>query len=205
MRMTAEEAAFLLGVDVDASAQQVNHAWRVWAKLAHPDTGGDRGHFEALMEARAVLVRRATRPEVQRSTPPRTEAPSRRAQLRDVCRWPSRQGMLAIATAAMGSMVAVAIAPNISDLGAAMCIATTAALIAIVIQRSVLGESADVGHRITVLTLAWFPMAGLLAGAVAYQGVAIIGLLPVVVLPFVVAVSLVNPGAGLWRPIRQSP
>lgn len=202
--MTREQAALLLGVDVDASTEQVNHAWRVWAKLAHPDLGGDRGHFEALAVARAVLAGRAARPAPQEQSSSATEPSNDRDRLRDMCRRPSPRGTLAIVLAALGSVIAVAIAPSLSDFGAALAVATAACVCAVAIQRSVLREAADVGHRIALLTLAWFPTAALLAVMVAYHGVAIIGLLPVVALPFVVAVALVNPGAGLWRPIRQT-
>ena len=53
--MTREHAALLLGVDECASADDVQRAWKVWVRLAHPDAGGDRDHFEALMHAMTTV------------------------------------------------------------------------------------------------------------------------------------------------------
>ena len=39
--MTREHAALLLGVDESASADDVQRAWKVWVRLAHPDAGGE--------------------------------------------------------------------------------------------------------------------------------------------------------------------
>lgn len=202
MRMTREQAALLLGVDVDAPSEQVDQAWRVWAKLAHPDVGGDREHFEALALARFVLSRRADVSRWHPSETPVAPTTPPRAPLRDVCCRPSARGILGMALTAMGSIVAVLLAPHLSDLGAALAVGAAASAGAIAIQRNLLRRSADTGHRISVLALAWFPIAAVLAAAIVYQGVAIISFLPVVALPFVVIVGLVNPGAGLWRPVR---
>lgn len=206
MRMTREQAALLLGVDADASAEQVNQAWRVWAKLAHPDAGGDRHHFEALACARSILVkhpeRPATKPPAAATSTPSTPTPQPRVPLRDVCCRPSARGVAVLALVAVVAILVLLVAPQLTDLGAALAVGVAASAAAIAIQRNLLGRSADTGHRITALTLAWFPISAVLAAAVAYQGVAIIGFLPVIALPFVVAVGLVNPGAGLWRPIR---
>ena len=197
MRMTREQAALLLGVDADASAEQVHHAWRVWAKLAHPDAGGDREHFEALVRARSILLTHPARPAEQPAPQPRPRAP-----LRNVCCRPSVRGMAVLALVAVVATLAVFVAPQLTDLGAALTVGMAASTAAIAIQRNLLGRSADTGHRIAALTLAWFPIAAVLTAAVVYQGLAIIGFLPVIALPFVVTVGLVNPGAGLWRPIR---
>jgi hypothetical protein len=202
VRTTREHAARLLGVDVDASAEQVNHAWRVWAKLAHPDAGGDREHFEALARARSMLVTNPARPVAQPAAPAASAAPQPRAPLRDVCCRPSARGIVVLALVAVGSVITALLAPHLSDFGTALAVGVVASTSAIAIQRTLLGRSADTGHRITVLTLAWFPIAAALTASVASQGVAIIGFLPVIALPFVATVGLVNPGAGLWRPIR---
>ena len=206
MRMMREQAALLLGVDADASAEQVHHAWRVWAKLAHPDAGGDREHFEALVRARSILLTHPAQPLAQptaeRTSTPSTPTPQPRVRLRDVCRRPSVPGMAVLALVAVVATLAVFVAPQLTDLGAALTVGMAASTAAIAIQRNLLGRSADTGHRIAALTLAWFPIAAVLTAAVAYQGLAIIGFLPVIALPFVVTVGLVNPGAGLWRPIR---
>lgn len=206
MRMTREQAALLLGVDIDASVEQVHHAWRVWAKLAHPDAGGDREHFEALMRARSILLTHpaqpAGQPTAERTATQSTPAPQPRAPLRNVCCRPSARGVVVLVIVAVGSVFTALLAPRLSDFGGALAVGVVASAGSLAFQRNLLARSADTGHRITALTLAWFPIAGALTATVAYQGVAIIGLLPVIVLPFVVTVGLVNPGAGLWRPIR---
>lgn len=196
MRMTREQAALLLGVDANASAAQVQQAWRVWAKLAHPDAGGDREHFEALARARSILLTHLARPVAQP-----TPALHPRAPLRNVCCRPSAQGSVVLAVVAVGLVFTALLAPRLSDFGAALAVGVVASAASIALQRNLLARSADTGHRITALTLAWFPIAGALTATVAYQGAAIIGFLPVIALPFVVSVGLVNPGAGLWRPI----
>ena len=56
--MTREHAALLLGVDECASADDVQRAWKVWVRLAHPDAGGGRDHVEAMMYARRCLLAR---------------------------------------------------------------------------------------------------------------------------------------------------
>jgi len=206
VRMTSGQAALLLGVNPDASAEQVHHAWRVWAKLAHPDAGGDREHFEALAHARSILITPPARPVAQptadpTSIPP-TPAPQPRAPLRKVCCRPSARGIVVLALVVVASVITALVAPRLSDFGAALAVGVVASAGSIALQRNLLARSADTGHRITALTLAWIPIAGALTATVAYQGVAIIGFLPVIALPFVVTVGLVNPGAGLWRPTR---
>lgn len=90
-----------------------------------------------------------------------------------------------------------------SDVAAAFAAGAAASAWAVVVERSILVRSADTGHRITVLALAWLPAATLLSLVTAMHGVPVIGLLPVVALPFVGVVALVNPGVGLWRPIAD--
>ena len=196
MRMTREQAALLLGVRSQASSEEVNHAWRVWAKLAHPDAGGDREHFEALAHARSVLLSR-TELAVEVSVEPR-------ASLRSVCHRPSLGRLLVVCLAIVGSSIGGIGVAHLSDFGTAFAIGVASAATAIAIQRAFLGPSADTGHRITIVVLAWLPVVAALGLGVTYLGVELIELLPVVVLPLVVTVALVNPGAGLWRPVRQT-
>lgn len=204
MRMTREHAALLLGVDHDASPEQINHAWRVWAKLAHPDAGGDREHFEALALARSVLMNGA-RVQVSDGLSPGADEVSLvdpRHPLRRVCCRPSLRGWIAIGFALVASVLVLLLVSQLPDLGAALAVGAAAGGTAIVIQRCVLGTGADTGHRIHVLVVAWLPLATLLAAGATFAGVELIGYLPLVALPFVLAVALVNPGAGLWHPVR---
>lgn len=194
--MTRERAALLLGVDVHASAHQVNQAWRVWVKLAHPDAGGDRGHFEALSDARAVLLKcEIPAPD------PVIEVPDRLG-LRSVCTRPSPRGMFQAMLVLIATMVLVLLAPRLPVLGSAFALGIAAGCAALAIQRAVLRPNADTGHRISVLFLAWVPVVLSVTGTGALLGVDVIAVLPVIVLPFIVFVAMVNPGAGLWRPIR---
>ena len=79
-----------------------------------------------------------------------------------------------------------------------------AAGFAVVAERNVLQPFADTGHRIGILCAAWVPVVTLLLVGSAIQGVDVIAVLPIVALPFVASVALVNPGAGLWRPVGSS-
>jgi hypothetical protein len=54
-----DEAAFLLGVPVTADPEAVRRAWRMWARIAHPDVDGDPAHFAELDAARRVLLQPA--------------------------------------------------------------------------------------------------------------------------------------------------
>ena len=72
-------------------------------------------------------------------------------------------------------------------------------------QRTCLGALADTGHRIGLIVAVWLPVATVVALAATTVGTSLIPVLPVFVLPFVATVALVNPGAGLWRPVRVTP
>jgi hypothetical protein len=77
------------------------------------------------------------------------------------------------------------------------------ALAAGVVTRFTLQREADVGHRIGTLVLAWLPLT--LGQVVVSEAlsVPVLTVLPVLVVPFAVAIALVNPGAGLWRPVSS--
>ena len=214
LRMTPQQAAQLLGVDPSATTLDVTNAWRAWVKLAHPDAGGDRGHFEALAEARAVLLRAAHRgsaPGVEtrdHRTPdqPSDHVPSveDRPKLRGVCRRPSALALLGYVVMAFAVPLTVLIAPRLSAVVAGFVIGIVAAAGAVTVERTVLRPGADTGHRITMLFLSWVPIVAVLAGAAHAMGADVIGVLPVIVLPFIACIASVNPGAGLWRPIGSS-
>lgn len=191
--MGREEAALLLGVSVDADPDAVRHAWRLWARVAHPDVGGDPAHFARLEEARRVLQH--PRP-IPFGSPPRPRAP-----WSAVLHRPARP--VALALSAVG-VVLLAVLPawttlpfGICALAAAMAAAAWAGWAA----REVLGEKADHGHRIAALTLLWLPVAAAQVLVSAGAGVSLVPVLPLFAVPLVVAVAAVNPGAGLWRPV----
>ena len=204
-RMTRAHAALLLGVEENASVDDIQRAWRVWVRLAHPDTGGDREHFDELMRARRCLmasshvwpVDRRERPE----HPEHPDAPAR-ASLRSVIRPPtaSATGLLvALVVAAVIIAVATVDFPAWMS-AAAMGLGATA--VAVAANRVLVGRRGDVGHRIAMLVAAWSPVALCQVAISLALGSTVIVALPVLVLPLVSAVALVNPGAGLWRPVR---
>lgn len=63
------QARAILGVGVDASADEVRRAYRRLARRAHPDAGGDAAEFHRLQQAVAVLLTPAARPEPPAASP----------------------------------------------------------------------------------------------------------------------------------------
>lgn len=202
--MRREQAAALLGVGVDADSTAVRQAWRVWAKLAHPDIGGDREHFEALTRARDVLLATCRDCDPMNSPGESSSVPTPRASLRQVLRRPSRRGLLAIALMSFVTVLVILVSGLAPDAVSALMLGSVASGAAISVQRTCLGSSADTGHRIALLVTVWSAVATLVAIAATTVGAELIPVLPVFVLPFVATVALVNPGAGLWRPVRVS-
>lgn len=191
--MGREEAAQLLGVPVDADPDAVRHAWRLWARVAHPDVGGDPAHFARLEEARRVLLR--PRPVAfGAQVPPRLPWSA-------VVRRPARPVALVLAAVAVVLSAAVpavtAIPFGVGAVGAAI----GSAAWAVWATRELLGDRADHGHRIAALALAWIPVAAAQVLLSAGVGASLVPVLPLFAVPLVVAVAAVNPGAGLWRPI----
>ena len=204
--MTREHAALLLGVDENSSADDVQRAWKVWVRLAHPDAGGDRDHFEALMHARRVLLASVVRANaVEAGTASATEhAVPDRPSLRSVVRRPSRGAaivLVGVAVIALASPVAtLSLAPWVSALIMGGC----AAGFAVGATRALLGDRGDVGHRIMCISALWLPVACGQAGLSASLGSDIVLMLPVLAVPLVASVAWMNAGAGLWTPVRSS-
>lgn len=209
VRLTRTDAAVLLGVPVDAPPATVRHAWRMWARIAHPDVGGDPDHFARLEQARRVMM----------IPDPRAIPTVPRARLREVLRRPAHALRLA-----GGALVAVALValPVLLDAGARRgdlhggdaslvwlalaCApgALAAAGVAVMATRECLQASADRGHRIAVVCFAWLAVAVpqmLVATAV---GVDLLPVLPVMALPLVAVVGSLDPAIGLWRPGSSS-
>lgn len=193
--MGREEAALLLGVPVDADPDSVRHAWRLWARVAHPDVGGDPAHFARLDEARRVLQR-------ARQVPFGVQ-PAPRAPWSAAVHQPARPVALVLAAVGVVLMAALpAVSPVPFGVGA-VAAALAAAAWAVWVTREVLGERADHGHRIAALALAWLPIAAMQVLVSAGAGVSLVPVLPLFAVPLVMAVAAVNPGAGLWRPIGR--
>lgn len=194
--VTRDDAAALLGVAPDAAPDAVRRAWRTWARLAHPDAGGDPAHFTRLLAARDVLLRPTPRP---------MPAPVPRPTWADVLHVPKRPwaviglGLLAIGSGALAPILGL-------GLLSVACPALLGAVAAVVLTRALLRPTADAGHRIAMLAFTWAPVVvgQLLVSSVL--GTSLVPVLPILAVPLVAAVSAVNPGAGLWRPIRfQAP
>lgn len=205
--MTRAEAAAVLGVPLDAGTDEVRHAWRMWARIAHPDTGGDPAHFARLDQARRVLADPA--PAVTSSARPREPVPTPHAPLRSVLVRPPHPRvlvLLGVATALLAAAPAVLQAPTtLAIVATAMPAAVCAAVWAGYATRQALRPGADAGHVMAMLFLLWVPVALLQQVIAALAGVSLLPVLPVLAVPLVAAVAVVNPGAGLWRPVQAPP
>ena len=194
--MKRDEAAFLLGVPATADPETVRHAWRMWARIAHPDVDGDPAHFAQLDEARRVLLQ--TVPALASVI---TYAP--RKTWSQVVRKPAHPVALALSGIATILLAALA---GLSPLPYAAAVATSslaAAMWAVWVTSEMLSKSADHGHRITALALLWLPIALMQVLVSVLVGTSFVPVLPLLALPFVAVVALVNPGAGLWRPVGR--
>lgn len=198
-RMSVEQAALLLGVDRDADAQTVQQAFRVWARLAHPDAGGDRGHFEELIRARRTLVTRAP----SGIKPQEVTVAAPRMGFTAVRRRPSGLGAVAIVVALLAALISPLATVALPVWMAAGVMGACATALSVTVSRCCLDTRADVGHRIGTLMITWAPVAVVQVLIASMLGTQIVLALPVLALPEVFAVALVNPGAGLWRPIRR--
>lgn len=76
--MSLERARQLMGVSETATAAEIRRAFRIRAKQAHPDRGGDAEQFRELVEAYHLLLRLPARPRAprahERSWKPRTSS-----------------------------------------------------------------------------------------------------------------------------------
>lgn len=193
--MDRSQAARLLGVPEEADPALVRRAYRIWARVAHPDVGGDPEHFALLAHARRTLLRpRATDHLPMPAPPPRLPLS---AVVHLPARWP------ALAVAAALCLVTVAL-PFIGSgpVVAALVAGFASSAWAWWATRASLRTDADAGHRITMLALTWLPLAAAQVALSAVLGTAVVETMPVLALPFVAIVASVNAGAGLWRPIR---
>ena len=86
---------------------------------------------------------------------------------------------------------------------AAATSAIAAAMWAAWATSEILSKSADHGHRITALALLWLPIVLMQVLVSVLVATTFVPVLPLLALPFVAVVALVNPGAGLWRPVGR--
>ena len=189
--LSRAEAARELGVPEDADAMTIRRAWRVWARLAHPDTGGSSEQFDRLRHARDVLLAHLPLP----AAPPR---PGFRA----VVHRPGPRTVGLLILLGMLALLAVGLPVLAPDSARAVTLAPAAllaAIFAILAARWLLDDCADAGHRIVFVSCAWLPVAVAQVILAELMGASAVTVLPVMVLPFVVVIAAVNPGAGLTR------
>jgi hypothetical protein len=185
------DAALQLGVSEDADEASIRRAWRVWARLAHPDVGGDAEAFDRLRRARDVLL-------AQMPLPPAPPRP----RLRDVIRRPGDRHVLLLALTAAAAVLLVGLpllavdSARFATLAPASLVAAIAAVLA---ARFVLDPCADAGHRIAFVTCVWLPLVAVQVVVAEVIGASALTVLPLMALPFVAVIAAVNPGAGLVR------
>ena len=193
-RLDRDSAARLLGVAADAEPSDVRRAFRLWAAVAHPDLGGSEEQFRLLCAARDVMLAPAPQSRLQASE----SVVVARRPWREVLRWPSPRQILAVVILAMVSVASVLLAlvgPPLVGLAIAALAATA---FSIAIGRALL-QGPDHGHVIVTRTLAWLAVTALQCAIGALAGIPAFEFLPLLAVPFVASISLVNPGAGLWR------
>ncbi len=207
--MTPGAARRHLGIDAAASPEQVRAAWRLWARMAHPDHGGDPAQFRLLCQARDVLLQSASAtPSHQHAAPPNQHAwaPAHRRNWREITRRPTRRAAV-LASALISLGLVLALLPHIFPGAPLVLSAAPAALgaagVALYLRDQILVVTADVGHRIVGVTLIWLPLATGQVVLAETVGVSLLTVLPLLALPLVAVVAAQNPGAGLRRhPMR---
>ena len=194
--MKRDEAAFLLGVSPEADPDTVRHAWRMWARIAHPDVGGDPVHFAQLEQARRILIQPIPVPTF-------VVTPAPRATWSQILQRPAHPIALGIA----GFMsILLAILPGLSQVPfgvAAVAASIGSAAWAVWTVRGILNQNADHGHRIAALMMCWLPIAFVQVLVSVAVDASLVPVLPLLALPLVAAVASVNPGAGLLRPVGR--
>lgn len=189
--MTRSEAAALLGVPDDCSPDDVRRAWRLWARLTHPDHGGDAQAFDHLIQARDVLLAAPRRDEWAVTARPSWGSVLVRPTMRDAVAVVVAAA-IALMLAAVPAFVAVAVAALPAAIAAVACAWLT--------TYSLLTTKADRGQRVVVALGAWTAIvAGQLLVSTAV-GASLLPLLPLLAVPLVAVVSLVlAPAGGLLR------
>ena len=80
-----------------------------------------------------------------------------------------------------------------------LAVAAIAATVTSVAVGRVLLGNPDHGHVIVTRTIAWIAITGLQCVVAALAGIPAFEALPLLAVPFVASIAMVNPGAGLWR------
>jgi len=191
-----DEAAYLLGVPADAEPDAIRQAWRMWARIAHPDVEGDPDHFAQLDTARRILLQPLP------STSEVIHARPRESWSR-VVRKPAHPFALVLAGIVAILIAALAGGAPLPFMVAVAASSCAAAMWAVWAMLEILSTSADHGHRIAALALLWLPIACMQVLVSIFVAASFVPVLPILALPLVAVVALVNPGAGLWRPVDR--
>jgi hypothetical protein len=187
-RPARDDAARLLGVPATADEATVRRAFRAWAALAHPDHGGDPRHFQALCDARDVLLEPVDAgPEIP-VTP--------RMTWRQVLVIPTGFTLILLALGLVAAVASVLVAGSSPLLAVPAAVASATWCVAV--SRTIL-RGADHGHVIVTRSLAWALVTVAQIALSALVDIPLIEVLPLLAVPFVVVIAAVNPAAGLWR------
>ena len=197
---TREEAARLLGVAPHAEPVDVKRAFRLWAAWAHPDQGGSAERFAELCAARDRLLEGDPAPQpAPQPAPAQADAtlvPRPRKGWREVLVGPSPLRAIALALGFVAGVACVLLAGPAPLLAMPAAVASAAWCVAV--SRTIL-RGADHGHVIVTRSAAWALATGGQLVVAAIAGIALVEVLPLLALPFVAAIAVVNPAAGLRR------
>lgn len=133
--------------------------------------------------------------------------PPTRVPLTAVMRSPHHPVALAVTAALviLGAAIpaVMGVAPGTVDFAtAALPAAVGAAAWSWWAAHAALLPTADRGHRIAAVALAWLAIAVAQQAVSAIAGASLLAVLPMLALPLATAVGVINLGAGLWRPIQ---
>jgi len=114
---------------------------------------------------------------------------------------PSTLPMATLAIAAILSVLAILVGVIVAMPWGVVPAAVASALWCVAVSRTV-PRDADHGHVIVTRSVAWVSVTVAQLSIAAVVGIPVVEVLPVLALPFVLAIALVNPAAGLWRASR---
>jgi len=190
-RFSRDQAARLLGVSATADEATVRRAFRLWAAWAHPDHGGDARQFQALCDARDELLTSATPVDVIVVRPRKPW----------VLAMPTGARIMALVLTAALSALSILVGLVVAMPWGVVPAAVASALWCVAVSRAVLRDG-DHGHVIVARSVAWSLVTAAQLVIAGVTGVPVVEVLPVLALPFVVVIAMVNPAAGLWRAPR---
>ena len=196
--MHRAQAAAVLGVGDTATPDEIRRAFRLWAAALHPDAGGSEAAFARLCEARAVLLAPADPDPVEASP-----QPPPRQSWRDVLVRPTARDTMVLALLVVGSLGVVLAAPLATMPWGLVGAAVSSTATCVVASRTLL-RNPDHGHVIVLRAIVWIALTTMQCAIAAMAGIPAFEALPLLAVPFVACISLVNPGAGLWRPARPA-